>query len=305
MSLRQFFVATYLFVVAILGTACITSHQEDGGESFRFAIPDGAARVVVLGTAAPESKGPVADPIGRPRHPGALALWVQDPDRLLLIDTPPGIGERLAALRLPEGFGEGSVEAFDTFLWTAATPENAAGLGDLVARLHPELRITLIGPPGTAEVIAGVADLPMDRVDVRIADARQRHQLAPQLRVTSLHVPLEDGAIALGFGVQGAERRLLYLPRLGRLDLLTPDLIDLARPAAICLLDGRRWRSAPAGPSILEILAALAGLPAEDRILRFTHVAPENSAARPESRAARQLDASGAALAMDRQEWWL
>ena len=297
MTPRQIFLVTGLIVIAS-AVGCVTSHEEQEGRGVRFSIPDGATRVVVLGTAAPEAAEAVPDPIGRPRAAAALALWSAAPDRLVLVDTPPGTVDRLTTLDLPEGFGDGAAESFDTVLWTQASAANRAGLRELLDRLDPGLTLNVLGPAGTA---AAVASLPADRVEVRELGDGETAALAPRLRATALRTDL-GGDTAIGFGLEGAGRGLLYFPRLGA---LRRPLADLARPAAICLLDGRRWETDPAGLSIPEQLRALDGLPSIGRTLQFTAVAPGNPAIRPTSRAARQLDETGASLALDGQEWWL
>lgn len=311
---RQFY--TQALVVAAAGLvvlSCISTPAEVGKRSVRLSIPAGAARVALLGSAEPNAVPPPLDPIGRPRAENGLAVWSRDPDRMTLVDVPTDALRTIAALRVPDGFRSSSPNPVDRILMTDAETAQVAGLAELAAMLAPEARLEVVVPPGADTWLREDPRFQDERLIFRVPTHGERIELSPTTAAVALRVPLSDGSEALGYGIEGIGRRLLYLPRLGPLDRLSPGLLDLVEPAQIVLLDGRRYHAdsplAPnvrgGGPSVGELLEALDGIPIESHQVLFTSLTPGNPLLNLASREARLLELARRALATDGTEWSL
>ncbi|MFG0319550.1 MAG: MBL fold metallo-hydrolase [Planctomycetota bacterium JB042] len=306
---RQFCIQAAVGLVLFVAASCVSTPSEKR-TTVRFSIPEGSTRVAVLGTADPTARPRAEDPIGRPRRPAALALWSRGPDVLTLVDAPEGTLDALAGLALPEGFRAGAGAPVDRIFLTEGTADRIEGLRPLAEAAPPEARIEVLVPPGTAIPSPGDPLVAEGRLAFRAVGHGEEIELSPTARVTAFHVPLADGRTALGVGVAGVERRLLYLPRLGPLERLAPGLVELAAPAALVLLDGSRYRpgdpdDGAGGPAITTLLTRLDGLPRAGHAVFFTRLAPGNPLLDPRTRESRLLDDAQRALALDGTEWWL
>ncbi len=307
---RQFCIqAAAGFSLLLLAAACVST-PSDPRTTVRFSIPDGATRVAVLGTAEPTARPLAADPIGRPRRPASLALWSRRPDVLTLVDAPAGTLDALAGLVLPAGFRAGAAAPADRIVLTEGTASRLEGLRPVAAATPPGARIEVLVPPGTTLPSPDDPLVSGERLVFREVGHGEEVALSPAATATAFHVPLADGRTALGLGVAGVGRRLLYLPRLGPLDRLSPGLVELAAPAELVLLDGGRYRpgdpdDGAGGPAITTLLTRLDGLSRADHAVFFTRLVPGNPLLDLKTREARLLDDAQRALALDGTEWWL
>lgn len=241
---RSFFAATA--VLSLIAPACVT--EQTHFEQISLSIPDGAARLVLLGTGGT----PFAiDPRGLPRDPASLVL-VPDGGAPIVIDPWAGSQARITGLLQARPRGPGDVATTPNHvLLTSGTAEAVAGLLEMAANQpSSELSepITDSAPESAPEndsrprliVTQAILDrllvldqTAVDGYQVIVPDAGGPVNLGGGIAATSIE--LDDGNVA--FRVQGPQRTVLYMPK-GELPASAAALDRLILGVDAAILDG-------------------------------------------------------------------
>jgi len=241
---RSFFAATA--VLSLIAPSCVT--EQTHIEQISLSIPEGSARVVLLGTGGT----PFAiNPRGLPRDPASL-LVVPDGAAPIVIDPWVGSRERIETLlhTRPRGPADTILSAPSQVLLTAATAETVAGLLELSAGspAGPPDESTDPAPEPETENDARprliVTDAVLDRVllldstatdgyQVVVAESAGRVDLGSGIAAR----PLDVGEGNVAFQLQGPQRTVLYMPR-GELPASAAALDQLILGVHAAILDG-------------------------------------------------------------------
>ncbi|MBI4878988.1 MAG: MBL fold metallo-hydrolase [Planctomycetes bacterium] len=305
--------------LCLLLAGCTTETAEARWRRIRLDVPPGAIKAIVLGTAARECRASAIDPTGVSRSPASLCLLSPADRSVFLIDPSGSVVRQLAQVAaaggVPGGLGEAPVDAV---LLTHADAEAAAGLAALLELRPAERPLPVYGARAALESMAARAELatsfPAGRIELREVLPGKELLLGTSLRVTPVAAPIDASAGFLAYRVEGAGKALLYLPRCGPLDALSPPLARLLESVDVALLDGTRLDGRDpnpdglpdaAHPPIGEAVRLLERMSLPALHVRFTHLAPGNPILDPNNRYQKLLRERGLDLAVDGSEYWL
>ena len=316
--------STLLHLLALLA-ACVNTAP----------VPDDAAAdasapfVVVLGTAQ-DAGLPQAgcdrtccrpareDPLHR-RRVASLALVDPGTGRRWIIDATPDFREQLHHLGTISA-AAGPPPALSGIFLTHAHIGHYTGLIQLGREVMDARSVPVHAMPRMERFLrtSGPWSQLVELGNIRLVPLRAERPvtLGPSLRVTALPVPHRDElSEAVGFRLDGPRRSVLYVPDIDKWEHWDTPLAEILATVDRAYLDGtffadgeipgRDMAEIP-HPFIVETLALLAALPAEERAkVRFIHLNHTNPAHAADGEAAATIRAAGLAVAHEGERFAL
>lgn len=229
--------------------------------------------------------------------------------RVLLVDATPDLAEQLDRLGDVRDAPPGRVDRapIDGILLTHAHIGHYLGLAFLGFEAVHTRGVPVWASRRMADYLRGHGPwsqlVALGNLELREIEAGRPFEPAPGLRVTALAAPHRDEyADTLGFVLEGARRRLLYLPDTDSWEAWAEPIESFLSEVDVALLDGTfyspeelpgRSVASIGHPLIESSLERLAPAVAAGTEIFFTHLNHSNPALGPDDEARRRIEAAG------------
>lgn len=268
-----------------------------------------------IGGIAPEDEAARRDPRRRRLVASLLIVDPKSHERFL-IDATPDLREQvdIADRIAPRPRGAARPPLFDAIALTHAHVGHYAGLMHLGREAYGANSQRVLASQRMAGFLEsqGPWDLlvRLKHIVIERFSSDRTVMLNDRLSIVPLAVPHRDEySDTFGFVVQGAGRRVLWLPDIDKWERWDRRIEDIVASVDVAYIDGTffnaselpgRAMSEVPHPFIAESLARFAALPeAERRKIVFVHLNHTNPAATPRSHAEREIEAQGMRVARE------